>query len=374
MKICISGYVLEENRHSMVRTAQSIHRHLLPLLPEGDSVVLDQRGNAPLGAAFNYVSLTVKLRKRLLMPARWWCQSCDILHIVDNDYAFGIPPWKLNRTVVTCHDMMPLLLHGTIEDAFPGTMGRFCYERVLKNLARCARVVCDSEFTKQCVIKHTDCQEQRLQVIPLAVDDFLKPIKEDRAELDAFCRDHDLSGKRVLLHVGSCAPYKNIETLLRIFKKLTGTVGDDLVLLKVGGQFSEAQVTLIADLDLDPHIRHVTGLSEDGLRLAYNAADLLLWPSHFEGFGLPIVEAMACGTPVVCSNGGSLPEVAGDAASVHDPNDEEALVTSCLKILDDKEHALQMRHAGLAYAARFTWEATAKAYYEVFHEVAGLRI
>ena len=370
MKIFISGYVLEENRHSMVRTGRMIHSHLLPLLAEGETAILDERGSAALGVAQDYTSFSVKIRKRLLMPAKWWYESFDVLHIVDSDYAFGIPPWKLARTVVTCHDMMPLLLHGSIEAAFPRALGRFCYRRVLKNMARCARVVCVSEFTKRCVLEHTHCREERVHVIDQAVDASLKPLEKEGEDYQAFCLEHALAGKRVVLHVGSCEPYKNIETLLRVFGKLAGTLGDDLVLLKVGGQFSAEQEALKADLDLDRRIRHVTGLSEEGLRRAYNAADLLLWPSHFEGFGLPVLEAMACGTPVVCSNGGSLREVAGDAACVHDPDDEDGLVASCLKILDDEEYALQARHSGLAHAARFTWDAAAQAYRDVYRQLA----
>ncbi|MBX3175862.1 MAG: glycosyltransferase family 4 protein [Candidatus Hydrogenedentes bacterium] len=236
-------------------------------------------------------------------------------------------------------------------------------------MARCAHVVCVSEFTRRTLLDIAACSEDRTSVIPQAVEAHFQPLDPGDDALGAFRRRHGLEGKRVVLHVGTCLPYKNIGGLLEIFRSLP----EDVVLLKVGGTFAPEEQQLIARHGLEPRLAHRTQLSEPDLVLAYNAADLLLWPSRFEGFGLPVLEAMACGTPVVCSDGGALPEVAGEAARVHPVDDLAGMAASCVAILANPEEAAALRAAGLARAKAYTWEAAARAYCNVYHAVAAGR-
>ena len=236
-------------------------------------------------------------------------------------------------------------------------------------LARCPRGVFVSEFPRRPLLDIAACSEDRTSVIPQAVEAHFQPLDPGDEALSAFRRRHGLDGKRVVLHVGTCLPYKNIGGLLEIFRSLP----EDVVLLKVGGTFAPEEQQLIARHGLEPRLAHRTQLSEPDLVLAYNAADLLLWPSRFEGFGLPILEAMACGTPVVCSDGGALPEVAGEAARVHPVDDLAGMAASCVAILANPEEAAALRAAGLARAKAYTWEAAARAYCNVYHAVAAGR-
>lgn len=372
MRVVIGGYVPEEGRVSIMRTAHSIARHAAPFLAPGHEIRLaDPRGGDHVQPVRS--PKWVKLEKRLLAPARRWFGRDDVIHLIDNDHAYGIAPWNFRRTVVTCHDLMPFLLDPTLESVFGSPLGRYFYRRTVRNLAKCAHVACVSEFTRQTLLEISDCDADRASVIPQAVETHFRPVDRADFSLVAFQEKYGIRGKCVILHVGSCLPYKNITGLLEVFRCLLAEGRKDTVLLKIGGQFSPSDENYLDAHGLRPQLRHLTNLPEEELVLAYNAADLLLWPSRFEGFGLPALEAMACGAPVVCSNGGALPEVVGEVARVHAPEDTDGLTASCRAVLDDAELAAAMGAAGRQHARAFTWERAAESYCELYRRVAAGR-
>lgn len=353
----------------MVGCARAIHKNLGPMLSPGDTVTLDEPPNADVAPSLNYTGWKVKLQKRLLMPLRLNAKACDVLHVIDSEYLVGLSSSRLRRTVATCHDMLPFLVADRLEDVFQGRVGLGFYKRALKNLTRCAQVCTDSEFSKECIVKYTGCTPEQIEIIHLGVEDCFQPRDVEDEDIQRFIGQHGLKGKKIVLHVGSAGRYKNIETLLRVVADLKKTTQDDMVLLKIGGAFTAEHNEVIGTLRLDKSIVHLTGVSQEDLVRAYNVADLLLWPSHFEGFGLPVVEAMACGTPVVCSNGGSLGEIAGDAAAIHDPLDQEGLRASCVKVLTEPAYRSERIEAGLNRAKAFSWERAAAQYYDVYRKV-----
>lgn len=369
MRVLIGGYVPGEGRVSMMRTAHSIARHAAPLLDTNDEIALvDPRARDHLFPAGH--STHVKLQKRFFAPARLAASTADVIHLIDSDHAYGIAPWNFRRTLVTCHDLMPFWLDPTLKTVYRGRLGRYFCRRALHNLAGCAHVVCVSEYTRQRLLAQLDIPESRTSTIPQAVEDHFQAVAADDPGRQAFVAKHNLAEKRVILHVGVCMPYKNMDGLLEIFRSLVAENSQDCVLLKIGGRFSPEQEAFIARHGLTSRIIHRTGLSESELVLAYNVADLLLWPSFFEGFGLPVLEAMACGTPVVCSNGGALAEVAVDHARVHDPEDLEGMGSSCRDILGDPSLALALGQTGIAHARTYSWERAARAYLARYRQVA----
>lgn len=369
MHVLIGGYVPEEGRVSMLRTAHSIARHAAILLDTDDTVSLqDPRARDHVQPPGN--AKVVRLKKRFLTPARLWCSNADVIHLIDNDHAFGIAPWNFQRTIVTCHDLMPFLLDPSLESVFNGRAGRQFYRRAIRNLARCAHVACVSEFTRQTLLEYSGCDQSRTSVIPQAVEAQFRPLDPADPLVAAFNKRRGLPGKRILLHVGSALAYKNIPGLLEVLRHLVAGGLDDIVLLKVGGAFSAADREFIAEHHLEGAVVCRPRLTEEELVLAYNAAELLIWPSHFEGFGLPVLEAMACGTPVVCSNGGALAEVAAGAARVHDPADTEGMAASCQAILEDPGLVRELRAAGLAHARTYTWDRATRAYCARYRQVA----
>lgn len=149
----------------------------------------------------------------------------------------------------------------------------------------------------------------------------------------------------------------------------------DLRLIKVGtpeylAQFRKLK-ELLGELSLEPFVHFVNHPPEEDLVALYNMADVFVFPSLYEGFGMPPLEAMACGTPVVCSNAASLPEVVGDAALTVDPYDVEALAQAVCRVLIEPDLAADLRGRGLGRAARFTWERTARETVEVYRQVWG---
>lgn len=369
MHVLIGGYVPEEGRVSIMRTAHSIARHAAPLLDTDDTIALcDPRAADHVQTSRN--PRRVKLEKRLLGPARLWLRRADVYHLIDNDHAYGIAPWNFHRTLVTCHDLMPYLLDPTLESVFASPLGRHFYRQTLKNMAKCAHVACVSEFTRQTLLARSACQPERTSVIPQAVEAHFQPMTQDDPALEAFKRRHDLLDNRIILHVGSCMAYKNIAGLLNILRNLVKGGREDLVLLKVGGNFSDVDQDFMATHGLRSRVRHLSSVSEVELVQAYNVADLLLWTSRFEGFGLPVLEAMACGTPVVCTNGGALAEVAADKARVHAPDDLEGMADACREILDDPRLVRALRDGGIAHAANYTWPIAARAYGALYRRIA----
>jgi alpha-1,3-rhamnosyl/mannosyltransferase len=168
-------------------------------------------------------------------------------------------------------------------------------------------------------------------------------------------------------------PRKNLVMMLHAYGRLRRERGVAVPLLLVGGRgWHDADIfATIEKLELTGHARHLTDVSDAALAHLYRAAGALAFPSHYEGFGLPALEAMHSGCPVVAANRGSLPEITGDAALLLDPDDEQGWVTSLERVLGDAAHANSLRQAGLEQARQFSWEHTAAATMAIYRKVAG---
>jgi glycosyltransferase involved in cell wall biosynthesis len=173
-----------------------------------------------------------------------------------------------------------------------------------------------------------------------------------------------------VLYVGALEPRKNIPGLLRAFVRLRADFPD--LTLALGGsprwKFAEIPRAL-EELALEPVVRFTGYIADSDLPALYSAAAAFCFPSFYEGFGLPVLEAMACGTPVVCSNTSSLPEVAGDAALLVEPRDEVALTEAIARVLTDEALAEDLRERGLKRAASFSWDRTAELTLAVYRSV-----
>jgi glycosyltransferase involved in cell wall biosynthesis len=173
----------------------------------------------------------------------------------------------------------------------------------------------------------------------------------------------------VILHVGSIGPRKNLPTVVRSLAALRAA-GIPAWLLQVGGAFSEVQTAEIAALGVREWVTPLGATHEDILRSAYGAADVLLFPSLYEGFGFPILEAMASGLPTIASSAGALPEVGGDAGVIVDGHETEPYVTALRRVLDNPSWRDQLVSRGKARAQGFTWAAAARKTAEVYRKIA----
>jgi glycosyltransferase involved in cell wall biosynthesis len=287
----------------------------------------------------------------------------QVNHIPDHGYghlAFGLDP---RRTVVTFHDAMLLKLEARelASDRLPwATIAGHRFS--LRAIRRVARVITDSASAREDFLRFQNYPPERVIAIPLAVSPSFHPQAD---------RDDDLPGNPSILHVGHSGFYKNIEAILSALPLMQRRLERPVLFRKVGGRFTLAQEELIQRLGLVGSVESLGTLPDDELVRVYGAADVLVMPSLHEGFGLPALEAMASGTPVVASNRGSLPEVVGDAGLLVDPEDIDAIADAVVRLITDSRLRADMTTRGIERARQFTWERTARATLDVYRAVAG---
>lgn len=264
----------------------------------------------------------------------------------------------------------------TIHDAFayvcPATHNHFDNWRYRWHLPYAARradqVITVSECSRRDLIRHVGLAPCRLQVIPEGVDPEFQPLA-DSNERRAILARYGIK-QPYLLYVGGINARKNIARLFEAFVRVRESHPD--LILVIGGkrQWQTDEIdTTFRRLDLAEYV-HFTGYVEDAdLPALYNAAELFIFPSLYEGFGLPPLEAMACGTPVITSNISSLPEVVDDAALTVDPHEVNQLASAIERVLTDTMLQTELRRRGIARAAEFTWERTARETLALYERV-----
>ena len=224
-------------------------------------------------------------------------------------------------------------------------------------------VVTHTEQGRRDIVKLSGIDPGRVHVIPHGVSSWLRPASiETRA---AFLESRGLDRPYVLF-VGGITPLKNIGGLLRAFANLRAHADVELVLAGFKRWRFASDIALIEQLRIGDHVRLLGFVPDEELAALYSAAACFVMPSWYEGFGIPIIEAMACGCPVVTSNAGCLPEVAGGAALLVEPSDHSAMATSILRLIENPEARAEYIERGLRRAAPFTWEATGEGVRAVF--------
>jgi glycosyltransferase involved in cell wall biosynthesis len=280
-----------------------------------------------------------------------WAARHSGLHLLHCP-AFVGPLWASTPFVVTVHDLSFLLF----PEGFRG--GNRIYLRTLTGLSvrRARRVIAVSESTRQDLVRLYGLAPHRVDVVHNGMDAAFRPLPA--GEVEAF-RSRKGLPERFLLFVGTLEPRKNIVRLVEAYAQLPMP---RIPLMLVGGKgwFYEEISVRVEELDLADEVRFVGYIPAEELPWWYNAAEALAYPSLYEGFGLPALEAMACGTPVVTSRTSSLPEVVGEAGMLVEPTDVAALAGALQHVLEDGELREQMRTAGLAQAASFSWQRTAR--------------
>jgi glycosyltransferase involved in cell wall biosynthesis len=266
------------------------------------------------------------------------------------------------RSVVTVHDIAFL--------RFPELLtpeSRVYYGRVGAAIRSADRTIAVSWHTARDVAERLRIPEDRIRVVPNGVGRSFRPVPDD---LDSRGRLQGLGvdGPYVLF-VGTIEPRKNLPTLVRAFERVREAVDVKLVVAGRAGWLAEASLAAIDSSPARGWIVRVEPTDAD-LPLLYSRAQVLCLPSLYEGFGIPMVEAMACGVPVVASSGSALPEIGADAALYHDPTSVEALTEQLRRALTDTEQRAGMVRRGLARAASFTWERCAERTLRVYREAA----
>lgn len=337
--------------------AFQLAKHLPVVAPDEDWVFL--------GPDSRFVPMLVRENARVFprehgIPRILWEQTVlpsaarkanrELLHGTD----FGGPLIYGRETINTLHDLSPFA------DSIFFPWAKRTYKKTLISLAarRDPAVITDSEFSRGEIIERFKIEPQRVFAIPLATD---KVNGSRRVTADP----------PRLLFVGTLENRKNVARLIRAFGILHSRGGTQHRLVLVGqkGYGWEAIRTAIEQSGAASWVDVRGYVSETELKDLYACASVFVYPSLYEGFGLPVLEAMACGTPVVCSRAASLPEVGGDAAVYFDPHNVEEMADAMERVIDSPSLQSEMREKGLRQAARFTWEECARKHVEVYRKV-----
>ncbi|MBI3966896.1 MAG: glycosyltransferase family 4 protein [Chloroflexi bacterium] len=281
---------------------------------------------------------------------------------------FVLPPSRHGATMLTVHDLSFVLFPECADSRLVAYLQRV----VPPSVARADLVLADSHNTKNDIVCLLDVPPERVEVVHLGVEPHFRRVTTAE-RLDDVRRRLELE-RPFLLSVGVVEPRKNYVRLIEAFARLRAEGYTDHELLIVGrrGWLSDDTYDRARELELDDHVRFLGHVDEADLPALYSLADVFVYPSLYEGFGLPPLEAMACGTPVVCSRSSSLPEVVGDAALLVTPTDIEELVDALRRVLDDTELRRDLGERGQARAATFSWPAAASQFLDLYGRVAPL--
>lgn len=275
-------------------------------------------------------------------------------------------PLFVNRPlVITLHDLSPLRFPQT----HTANKVRIFTERLPSAIQRASALLVDSDFVKKEVIEYFPEAADKITTTHLGVRNQFRPVSVEI--MAPVLRRHDVVADHYLLAIGTLEPRKNLISALKAYSLLPEKLRDRYPLV-IGGM--KGWLTDDLDLAMEPMIRkgqvRLLGFVPDSdLNALYSGARAFIYPSLYEGFGLPPLEAMASGTPVITSNRASLPEVVGDAGIQVEPLDVDQLSRAMLELLEDDHRHQELRQRGLERASRFTWEDTALKTYEVFRSV-----
>ena len=348
----------------MERFADELER-TLPRVPNV-SIKAMALHESRLAARMGLRSLDSYLCRFVRYPIAARLHQADVYHIVDHGYGHLAALLPRGRTVITCHDLMLLrAAEGAAGfEPFKRSVARFRWSTGF--LRTVGHVACDSEATRQDVIRLLGVEPSRTSVVPLGVDGRFRPLEPGYREVVA--RELRGNHRHAILHVTTGNPYKNVEGTLRVTRRLLDT-GHDLVLVRVGPPLDGKDLQLAQDLRLAEAIVECGRVTDERLVELYNASDCLLFPSFWEGYGLPPLEAMACATPVVVSNAPSVVEIVGDAGLIVSATDVTALSDAVASILSSSDRARDLAQRGAARALTFRWERTAAAYAEIYEQL-----
>jgi glycosyltransferase involved in cell wall biosynthesis len=284
----------------------------------------------------------------------------SLLHSVDH----VAPTWGPWRSVVTLHDLAFMLYPTTHTQS-----SRAYYAATGESVRRAERVIAVSQRTASDAVRLLGVDPARVRVVHEAAAPVFSPRPLDDLAPLAKRLGFDADPSRpYILFVGTLEPRKNVPLLLEAFAQLRRRLDAQLILVGGRGWLDEPIFAAHARSGVGDAARFVGSLGEEDLAVLYSHAGVLALPSLYEGFGLPVLEAMACGAPVVCSNTGPLPEVAGAAAVFVPPEDPAAWAASLRDVLTNASLAAELRRRGFARIQEFSWERSAQATREVYRE------
>jgi glycosyltransferase involved in cell wall biosynthesis len=317
------------------------------------------------------------------MTARFWdyprvvaadAPRFDVFHVVDHSYAHLVHRLPAERTLVTCHDIDAFrsVFEPDVERRSP--MFRAMTRHILNGLRRAGHVTCDTAATRDAIVSKGDVDPAKTSVVHNGPHQSCTPEPEPAADVEASRMLGPKGRFTELLHVGSTIDRKRIDVLLEVFARIRRAI-PSVRLVRVGGHFSAEQRRLCRELDLEEAVVVLPFLDRSTLAAVYRRAAVVLMPSDREGFGLPVLEALACGTAVVASDIPPLREVGGQAVMYCAPGDVDSWVATIGSLLaEQRSHADRWRQrseTGIARAASFSWSRYTTEMVALYRQLAG---
>jgi glycosyltransferase involved in cell wall biosynthesis len=377
--IVLLGNYLPDNQTSMLRFVENLH-HGLP--ERGISVELIR----PEAIVSRFAPRTAKIAKWLgyvdkfvLFPSRLRSHLARlseahgerlIVHVCDHSNAVYMRHLTNFRHVVTCHDLIAVqLAAGLLPGPSVSWTGRRLQAMIHSGLKQARRIACDSNNTRHDLLGMCQCAPETAITIPCQLNypfSPLNPVEARKAVGAKFPQD----GRPVVLHVGNNSWYKNRDGVLRIFAQVKRAMPEARPrLVVIGRKMNEIQQRFIANQGLASDVTCLPDATPHELHAAYSLAAVFLFPSIYEGFGWPPLEAQACGCPVVAGTGGSLKEVLADSAMIADGREENQLADFTIKLLGDQVLRERLRTAGFHNVERFKPPQMIDRYLEYYHRI-----
>lgn len=307
-----------------------------------------------------------KFFEQLYFPCNLTNDSIDIYHIPQN--GIGISEKIPCKTVATIHDLIPYILPETVGK---GYLGKFLQE-MPRIVDLSSGIITVSECSKRDILKFFPIDENKVFVTPLAADDKYKPL--DKEKCRTIIKENYNIDKPFILYIGGFSPRKNVKSLILAFSKIYMNLEEEYNLVIVGANKDDRDLLkdLSIDLAVESRIKFTGFVPEDLLPVLYNACDVFVYPSLYEGFGLPPLEAMSCGIPVITSNISSIPEVVGDGGILIDPFNIDSLISSLEDLLNSESARSSLSIKALQRASNFSWKKTSEKTVEAYKSILGI--
>ncbi|MDI6617126.1 MAG: glycosyltransferase family 1 protein [Clostridiales bacterium] len=294
-------------------------------------------------------------------------KNVDIYHVPQN--GMGLPQSKYCLYIATIHDLIPYIM--------PETVGRSYLTKFLSQMPQVISnidmIITVSEWSKKDIMRIFNVPDEKIAVTYLAADEMFTPM--DKKAASEFIGQKYGINKNMILYIGGFSPRKNVKSILVAFSMIYKNLSKDYCITIIGSSKDDHQflTKLAQTLNIDDKVFFTGYVPYGDLPYFYNASDLFVYPSLYEGFGLPVLEAMCCGTPTITSNISSIPEVAGDAALLINPFDTEELAKAMEDVLEDNNKKIDLISKGFKQASKFSWEKTAAETLKIYEKLYNSR-
>lgn len=371
LRIGIDGRYIEDHFPGIGRYTYNLINKMPEVAPDADFVIfhdprlLNTRYDVEDLARHPNLQLvsvdvpTLSLKEQHRLPSLAKSLSLDLLH---SPYYIK-PYWLSCPSVVTIHDLIPMIYPQHLPHRWTAWIFRATASLAVR---RTNQIIAVSESTSRDLASLFGASQAQVTVVHEAADERFRPL--ERKESNSVLQRYGLP-RQYILYLGINKPHKNLVFLLQVFSQVE-TEAKLVLAGREDPRYPQARQEA-ERLNLSERVVFLGEVADHDLPMLYGGAELFVFPSLYEGFGLPVLEAMACGTPVICSNRSSLPEIVGDAALTLDPLDRDAWVAALTELLEKEALRAEMRTKGLRRAQTFSWEDTARRTWLVYQRVLG---